>query len=217
MSDTDPNLTFLLTEFPLTQPLDLPAIYGTMPRTLEVDVGCGKGRFLVARAAAHPEVRFLGIDRSRARIHKLNKRLAREGIRNTRLILLEASYVIRYLLPPTSVSVFHFLFPDPWPKRRHHRRRLLTATLVDAVHAALKPEGQVNLCSDDTDYWERSARLFREHPGFREVEPFVPPEAERSNFEVLFLSKNIPIRRASFQKIPAASSPSPALSSTAPP
>lgn len=201
MADTPPQ-TYRLADLCLTRALDLREVFGTAPRTLEVDVGCGKGRFLTARARANPSAHFLGIDRSRSRILRLDKRLQREGIANVRLILLEASYVIERLIPPASVSTFHVFFPDPWPKRRHHRRRLFTRRVLDALHAGLRPAGQVNFATDYLDYFEETCRLFRQHPGFTEIPAFVPSEAERTNFEVLFMGKNMPIGRASFRKTP---------------
>ena len=193
--------TAVVTPASWTHVLDLGQIFGAGKR-IEVDVGSGKGRFVVSRAKAHPETHFLGIERSRSRVRKLDKRIIREKLPNVRLLCLEASYVIRYLLPPRSISVFHIFFPDPWPKRRHHRRRLFSESFTDSLFRTLEDGGQVNLATDHLDYLEQIRRWFRKYPGFAEVRAFVPVEEERTNFEILFMAKNTPIGRSSFRKEP---------------
>jgi tRNA (guanine-N7-)-methyltransferase len=116
---------------------------------LEVDVGCGEGAFTVAMAAKNPAHNFLGIERLLGRVRKVCRRAVRAGVGNVRLLRAENFYVVKLLLAPESVSVFHVMFPDPWPKRRHHRRRLINRDFLDAVRAALKPDGELRLTTDD--------------------------------------------------------------------
>jgi len=178
----------------------------TGPRPLLVDVGCGKGRFLTAKAKANPDVDFLGIDRLLRRLKKVEKKVAREGLTNVRLLRIEASYAIRYLLPPESVSVLYILFPDPWPKRRHHRRRLFNRAFLDSLYRVLQPGGHVNVATDHLDYFRETWDLFREDRRFNEVPAFVPGEDEKTEFELAFLGQNSPIGRCSFTKSPPAAS-----------
>jgi tRNA (guanine-N7-)-methyltransferase len=170
---------------------------------LEVDIGCGKGRFLLARAAAAPTVDFLGIDRMLGRIRKLDRKILRAGLRNVRLLRIEASYALQRLLPPSSVSGFYIFFPDPWPKRRHHRRRLFGDVFVEALDRTLVPDGFVHVATDHLDYFKEVRERMRGDSRFEEIPAFEPSEEERTDFEVEFLRQNAPIGRCSFRKAPA--------------
>ena len=108
--ETDPETT-ILRDVNITQQLRPGSIFPA-PAPLHVDVGCGKGRFLVARAQACPRINFLGIDRQLVRLRKIDKKLRRAGMHNVRLLRLEADYALSYLLPPGSVNVMYILFPD---------------------------------------------------------------------------------------------------------
>ena len=167
---------------------------------LEVDVGCGMGRFLIARAGNNPDTNFLGIDRLLARLRKIDKKVRRQELTNVRLLRLEASYSIDYLLPAECVQTFYIFFPDPWPKKRHHKRRLFTESFLTTLHNTLAPGGQVHVATDHLGYFEEAEGLFKSDDRFEQAETFEPIEEERTNFEVLFMSKNDPIGRCSFRK-----------------
>src|SRR5450759_1535962 len=92
-----PSLRIMPTDW--TAPLDLPAAFGRAPQRLEVDLGCGKGRFLLARAAAHPETSFLGLDRQTRRLAKVERKAQRAHLANIRLLYAEAAYAVTHLLP----------------------------------------------------------------------------------------------------------------------
>ena len=85
------------------------------------------------------EAKFLGIERMRGRVEKVCHKAAKIG--NVRVLHLETSYAVRYLLPENAVETFYLLFPDPWPKRRHQRRRVATSEFLDAIHRALRRRG----------------------------------------------------------------------------
>jgi len=169
---------------------------------LEVDVGCGKGRFLAARAKASPDSNFLGIDRLLVRLRKVDKKIARDGLQNVRLLRIEASYAIQHLLPPGCVSCFYVFFPDPWPKRRHHRRRLFTPAFLDSLHTALGKSGIVHVVTDHLPYAESIRSLFEADPRFLPAPDFEPgSENERTEFELLFRGQDAPIARCSWEKV----------------
>jgi tRNA (guanine-N7-)-methyltransferase len=170
------------------------------PRPLAVDIGCGKGRFLLTMAARHPRTDFLGVERQLSRLRIVDRRIARAGLRNVRLLRVEAAYAIRYLLPPHSVETFTIFFPDPWPKRRHSQRRLFTAAFVTNLLRAMRAGGCVHLATDHTDYFQSMLKLFRENPACEEGPVFIPDESTRTDFEVLFLRLGSTIHRASFRK-----------------
>ncbi len=171
-----------------------------LSKPLEVDVGCGKGRFLLARAAAHPNVNFLGIERLLRRLRKIDRKAIRRGIENVRLLRIEASYGVQFMLPPLCVSTFYVFFPDPWPKKRHHRRRLFGAEFVNALDRALLPGGLLHVATDHLGYFEEIQALLLSDKRFEKVTTFVPREEERTDFEVIFLTQEQPIGRCSFRK-----------------
>ena len=183
-----------------TAPLDLAAAFGRPPRRLEVDLGCGKGRFLLARAAAHPQTSFLGLDRQTRRLAKVERKAQRAQLSNIRLLYAEAAYAVAQLLPPGSVAAYYIFFPDPWPKRRHHRRRLFDAAFLDALNATLMPGGCLHLATDHLDYFGSIHRLLAGDARFFESRPFVTPDEERTDFELIFLQQNKTIGRCSFTK-----------------
>ena len=178
------------------QPVDL----FPSPGPIELDVGCGKGHFLVARAKEYPSTNFIGIDRMFKRIQLADRKFLREKLMNVRLLRAEAFYTVCHLLPPLSVSMVHISFPDPWPKRRHHRRRLFSPDFLIALHRVLLPGGQLNLATDDLPYYDAISALFSRDTRFKPLPPFNPREEERTAFERLFMRQGKPIHRCSFGK-----------------
>jgi tRNA (guanine-N7-)-methyltransferase len=134
----------------LTDRLDLNKIF-ERNAPVHVDLGCGDGSFLCALAKRIPDKNFLGIERLLNRVCASARKAA--TLDNVRLLRVESSYAVRYLLPAGSVERFYLLFPDPWPKRRHHRRRILTPDFLRSVHAALKKDGSIYIATDDVDYF----------------------------------------------------------------
>jgi tRNA (guanine-N7-)-methyltransferase len=156
------------------------------PAPLEIDLGCGKGRFLLARAATHPDINFLGIDRMLRRLRKVDGKAARAGLDNVRLLRMEAYYATVYLIPPGRVRTFYIFFPDPWPKKRHHKHRLFNAPFMDALVKTLEPGGAMHLATDHGAYFEEIQELLRADRRFQLTDPFIPSDAERTDFERIF-------------------------------
>ena len=144
-------------------PLDL---RGLFPRQapLEVDIGCGDGSYIVALAQQNSTHNFLGIERLVGRIRSACNKIAVRRLDNARILLVEASYAVAYLLPPQSVTTFHILFPDPWPKRRHQGRRVLDETFFRSVRRALVADGLIRIVMDQRDYFDQvcedASRIF---------------------------------------------------------
>jgi tRNA (guanine-N7-)-methyltransferase len=180
-------------------------------RPVEVDLGCGKGRFLLARATAHPAAQFLGVDRMLPRIRKLDRKVCRLGLVNVRLLRLEAAYTLRRLLPANSIARFYLFFPDPWPKRRHHKRRLFDAAFRTLLWTRLVPGGEIQIATDHLDYFAAMQRALRDDPRFEETAPMVRGEQERTDFELIFLRQGMPIDACGFRTRPAASLPAATL------
>lgn len=135
-------------------------------RPLEVDLGCGDGSFLLEMAKHHPERDFLGVERLLGRVRKVCNKLTRRGLANARVLRLESRYTVEWLLPESAVSRLHLLCPDPWPKVRHHRRRIIQPEFLEAVHRALVPGGEFLFMTDHDDYFEWTAEMVGRFPGF---------------------------------------------------
>ena len=104
--------------------MDLAAIFPAN-QPLEVELGCGDGSFLASYAARHPEHNFIGVERLLGRMRKLDRKGRRAGLTNLRGVRIESAYFLEYLLPAHSTTAVHIYFPDPWPKRRHWKKRLI--------------------------------------------------------------------------------------------
>jgi tRNA (guanine-N7-)-methyltransferase len=186
----------------IDQPLPVDALFDPA-RPLEVDCGCGKGRFLMARAAAHPEVQFLGIDRMLGRTCKLDRKIVRAGLTNVRLLRMEAFYSLQRLLPPHRVRTIYIFFPDPWPKRRHHRRRLFGTEFREVVWSRLIPGGTVEVATDHLDYFAEIRKGLRADARFREVPPMVRGPQEQTDFELYYRTHGFPVGACAFQTVAA--------------
>lgn len=181
-------------------PVDLSEVFDNRAGPVEIDLGCGKGRFLLARATGCPEVNLLGIDRMLKRIRKINNRARRQGLDNIRLMRIEAYYAVSYLIPADAIQTYYILFPDPWPKKKHHENRLFNPRFVDSLHRTMKKGGIVHIATDHLPYFEEIAEIMRADQRFEETEPFKPTEEERTDFELWYMDKK-PISRCSFIRV----------------
>lgn len=129
---------------------------------VELDLGAGDGGFAIAYAKQHPEINLLAVERLLGRVRKIEKRAARAGLTNVRVLRLEFGYTVKYLLPPGSVSVAHIMFPDPWPKRRHWPRRLIQPPFIRDLAATLKPGGELRFTTDHDHYFETGQQAITE-------------------------------------------------------
>ena len=119
---------------------------------LEIEIGAGKGRFLLHRAQAHPERNFFGVDYRWRFLKEGVLRAEQRGLSNLIFLKTEAEEIIPHLVPPESVDVFHIYFPDPWHKKKHHKRRLLRPEFFKLLHRSLLPGGLLELATDNFDY-----------------------------------------------------------------
>jgi len=164
--------------------LDLPALFGNgLPA--EIEIGPGKGAFLLERAAERPELNLLGLEWLRSYAWYAADRARRAGLSNVRLLCADAAAVFRSALPAGSVQRVHVYFPDPWPKRKHRRRRLLTAPFLSEVRRALRLGGWLGVVTDHAEYFRFIRGALTAVPGLAEI-PFQSCSAgslTASNFE----------------------------------
>jgi tRNA (guanine-N7-)-methyltransferase len=154
----------------LTGRLDLEKIFGRKA-PFRVDLGCGDGSFIRALAERMRVKNFLGIERLLGRFRRATRKAATIG--NVRLLRMESSYAVRYLLPAGSVETFYLLFPDPWPKRRHWRRRIVTAEFLRAISDALVGNGRLLIATDHLEYFEKIKDIARANPDFTIADPLL--------------------------------------------
>lgn len=154
-----------LAELPV--PLDLDRLVPGSGRW-EVEVGFGKGRYLLQRALAEGEaVRFLGVELVSKYYRLLRDRARKRGLRNLLLCRGEALYLISVALPAGFAAAVHVYFPDPWPKGRHRKRRLFDAESVDLVLGLLAPAGRLFFATDDLEYGGAVREILASHGGLR--------------------------------------------------
>ena len=178
-------------------PLDPISIFGRAA-PLHVDLGCGDGSFLCELASRRPDKDFLGIDRLVGRVAKGCRKAA--ALENVRILNVESSYAVGYLLPEKSVETFYLLFPDPWPKRRHQRRRIVTKGFLDSIHRALTDDGIFRIATDQLDYFQQIRVLAENHSGFAIVD-VEDADLPLTKFERRFTALGAPIYRLALQKI----------------
>jgi len=164
---------------------------------LVIDLGCGDGAFICELARKYPDKNFLGIDKMPGRVAKTSRKAT--GLPNVRVLNVEIAYAVQYLLREESVESFYLLFPDPWPKRRHHRRRLVDTNFLNSVHRALQSNGILNIATDRLDYYEQIQRVAQDHSGLTIADP-AENDLPMTKFEKRFHALGAPIHRLSLRK-----------------
>ncbi len=194
---------------------DLPAVLYPLPsllerlalaelfvaeRPLEVELGSGDGSFLVESARRHPEHNFIGVERLLGRARKMERKARRAGLVNLRAVRIESAYFLQYLLPAQSAVALHIYFPDPWPKRRHQRHRLINEGFPALARNALAPGGAVFLRTDDRNYFAQMTAVFGASPLFRPVGTPLELAELPTDFESEFRARGIQTLRAAYQR-----------------
>lgn len=151
-------------------PLDLVAAFGrSTPKILEI--GFGMGETTAEIAAAHPENDYLGIEVHTPGVGSLLKQIDARALTNLRIIQHDAVDVLQHMIAPASLDGIHIFFPDPWPKKRHHKRRLIQPPLTALLAEKLKPGGYVHAATDWHEYAEQILAVFSGTPGLANTAP----------------------------------------------
>ena len=147
-------------------PVDLDAVFGrSAPKIFEI--GCGMGETSYAIAAANPQNDYLGLEVHTPGVGSLCKLVAEGGISNQRICQHDAVEVLRDMIVPETLSGVHIFFPDPWPKARHHKRRLIQPPLVATLVSKLKPGGYIHCATDWENYAEQMLEVLSAEPGLQ--------------------------------------------------
>lgn len=182
----------------ILEPLNLAGLF-PKPQSLEVELGCGDASFLVEYARRQPQTNFIGVERLLGRIKKLDRKGRRAGLANLRGVRIESSYFLQYLLPPHAAWALHIYFPDPWPKKKHRRHRLINECFPNLARAALVPGGVVFLRTDDADYFAQMTEVFGASKEFQKVETPGGLAEVLTDFERDFNARGIPTLRAAYR------------------
>lgn len=190
----------------LNAKIDFTQIFGR-PGPVHVEIGSGKGTFLVHQAAAQPEANFLGIEWARKYYRYAVDRIGRRGLHNVRILRADAATFLGDFVHEASVDCFHIYFPDPWPKKRHHKRRLLQSANVDRLIHCLKPGGEMRIATDHEEYFEwikEATSAYRTK--LQEVEFERPAGAEAgemtgTNYERKYVKEDRPIYTIALRRI----------------
>jgi len=146
-------------------PCGLDAVFGRVaPRTLEI--GFGMGDSVLDRARRHPERDHLGIEVHRPGVGRLLRALAEQDIRNVRIVCADAVQVLTHMIPDAALDAVFLFFPDPWPKKRHHKRRIVQPAFVELVACRLKPGGVFHLATDWEEYAQHMLAVLEQSPSF---------------------------------------------------
>jgi tRNA (guanine-N7-)-methyltransferase len=187
---------------------------------LEIEVGSGKGTFLIRQASDRPGVNFLGFEWAREFHDYAADRCRRAGLSNVRLVNGDATEFLHWRCPDAIARVVHLYFPDPWPKTRHHKRRSVSDRFLKDVHRVLAPEGELRVVTDHDSYWtwmQDHFTRFTESPGDGVPPAFIRLPFERggaddelvgTNFERKYRREGRPFHAAVLRKEGCAALPS---------
>jgi tRNA (guanine-N7-)-methyltransferase len=177
--------------------LDLREIFGNANPVM-LEIGSGKGRFLIESAKLRPDNNFLGVEKSLHYYRVIVDRLRRHGLPNARIVNFDAYPVLAQMLEESSVSGIHIYFPDPWPRKREKKRRLVREEVVREMRRVLVPEGSGIYVTDHREYFEEAMPVLRQF--FSVTAGEVPDERPpRTNYEAKYRQQGRPIYEAVFQ------------------
>ncbi len=182
----------------LDEKIDFVRIFGR-PAPLHIEIGAGKGTFLLSQAKAQPDYNFLGIEWARRYYRYAVDRIGRWGLTNVRIIRTDAAAFLADTVPDDCVDCFHIYFPDPWPKKRHNKRRLICPANIEHLIRCLKSAGQLRIATDHADYFEQIRTvLAARDKQLKEIDFIRPAGAETgewagTNFERKYIKDQRPI------------------------
>ncbi len=182
-------------------PFESRQLFGA-PLPLEVELGVGKGRFLLEWATAHPETGVLGVERARKYLEMTALRAARAGLANVRLVHTTAEDLLFRCLAPGGVAAVHVYFPDPWPKKRHHKRRFFRPDNVARLAEVLAPGGLLRVKTDHARYGEVIREVVAAEPRLAAVAVDAAFDGiPATHFEAKYEREERPVFRFAYRKL----------------
>jgi tRNA (guanine-N7-)-methyltransferase len=196
---------FLLAASDLPVPLDWHAVFGN-DHPVELEVGFGKGLFLVNAALASPQINFVGVEIERKYQLFTANRIAKRGLTNVRLVCADARLHLRDAVAPGSLQKVHVYFPDPWWKKRHHKRRVFTAEFVGSCARVLRLGGRLEVATDVEEYFQIIRELLAQQLLLRSVPVSESAQPKHdmdylTNFERKSLQRGTPVYRGRYVRV----------------
>lgn len=201
---------FGLTPEAAPRPLTARSVFGN-DGPIELEIGCGKGTFLLAESESRPDVNFVGIEYARKYWSYVADRLRRGARENARVVLAEAASFVRDYFEDGALTRIHIYFPDPWPKKRHQKRRLVTPELLGLLASKLAPEGRVQIATDHEGYFAQMQACVDRSPLVET--PFDPAatagsgESVGTNFERKYRREGRAVFTIAARAVPVQSAP----------
>jgi tRNA (guanine-N7-)-methyltransferase len=176
--------------------LDLVQLFGN-DHPVVVEIGSGKGRFLISSANQRPETNFIGIEKSLHYHRVIRDRVRKRGLTNVRLVNHDAFLVLRDMIPDASLAEVHIYFPDPWPRKKEQKRRMIRPEVLQEIRRVLVDGGEGIYVTDHQEYFEAAAPLL---PRFFRTETRVPgpDDPPRTNYEAKYRAEGRAIYEARF-------------------
>ncbi len=181
--------------------LDWVKVFGNA-HPVEIELGIGKGRFLIEAAQSHHQVNYIGIERAAKYLRIAQTRSLKRNLRNIRLVRVDAQEFLEFFVPLESVRAIHLYFPDPWPKKRHHKRRLFNENFLREVERILEPEGRLWLATDHKGYFMAMGEVLDASTCLGEIEAEWP--GLKTNYEEKYASQGKTIHRRILEKFRSA-------------
>jgi tRNA (guanine-N7-)-methyltransferase len=178
--------------------LDFSTLFGN-DRPVVLEIGSGKGRFLVSTAEARPDQNFIGIEKSLHYHRVIAERVQRHGLMNVRLINHDAFVVMQKMFADRSLAEVHIYFPDPWPRPRERKRRMIREESLAEIRRALRDDGAGIFVTDHREYFLKSVPLIAAYFDVETRTPG-PDDPPRTNYEAKYREEGRPIYEARFRK-----------------
>ena len=183
--------------------IDWASLFGN-DNPVEIEIGCGKGRFVITSAMRYPDVNYVGIERALEYFRIINNRIMNRGLSNIRILRDDAADLVRAFVADKSIAAYHIYFPDPWPKRRHNKRRLIKPPFISHVERSLFTGGTLDLATDHEEYY-LEAIGFLDASNILKRRDELPERVRelgdvRTNYEVKYSAEGRSIYRAVYEK-----------------
>jgi tRNA (guanine-N7-)-methyltransferase len=191
----------------LTGPIDFSGIFGRSG-PVHIEIGSGKGTWVLSQAQAYPEINYFCIEWAGKYYRFAVDRLGRWGLQNVRIIRTDAAQLLADFIPDESVDCYHIYFPDPWPKKRHNKRRLLGQHNLENMLRSLKTGGIIQVATDYAEYFEQIVELLKANCERLETVEFIPSagahqgELVGTNYERKYIKENRPVFAVAVKKKP---------------
>lgn len=171
---------------------------------VEIEIGCGKGRFIINSAMAHPEINYIGIERALRYFRIMKERAIRRSLTNVRLLRDDAVFFVERYIPNCTVSAYHIYFPDPWPKKRHRKRRLFNTQFINQIVRTLVEGGSLDFATDYSEYFDEILTLVGKSEKLS-ISEEIPDRVKQlgvnlTNFETKYAAEGRLIHRRAYVK-----------------